>query len=547
MKTNYFKPMVLLLVSILAVTMASCSKDENPVAEQAQGELGISNGIRKEELKASKGSIGIIIDARNIVKKGFLPVKAEVKASASSKDYFETLEIDEFTNLATLALQVEELSVAILEELKNGVPITVALKDKDDNTIIYQSFSIVSFRENGTFITMNTDELTAVEKPISFNTNIPYYIQLMDDGVLTNRVFTRDIAEDFNFTYGLMNTWLRELNAESQIVRNQFFLVPVLGKESTFYIKNAMHDFYLSDDGYDLFMLFYVENTNDLTEQFEFTLETSESGNLYIKNYENVYINRYEDMEAKNIVYPYKSTTTSYETVTAEFRIIPATIQWEVEALNTVFMKPILPAVETSFGFNSTLVNCSQGTLEQEVGTAISEETTTSVGWEESIELSSESTYEASATVSVTASASFFGSGVEATASASVGYSSTSGFTTAHTGFKSDDESKSHSFFSSRTIEVLPGTAVLVYDAYQTYSNVLVPFVQRFRVRGSDSNNNLSLNGDDIVSQFSFNGFNGVVTKIGSDFVEVTVRGAVTLDNLIDTQSNVQEVASNCN
>ena len=65
-----------------------------------------------------------------------------------------------------------------------------------------------------------------------------------------------------------------------------------------------------------------------------------------------------------------------------------------------------------------------------------------------------------------------------------------------------------------------------------------------------------------IFSRFSFNSwmkvlfctrcrgweasFTGTITKIGSDFVELTVRGNMFMDNIVDTRTEVRDVAANC-
>ena len=91
-----------------------------------------------------------------------------------------------------------------------------------------------------------------------------------------------------------------------------------------------------------------------------------------------------------------------------------------------------------------------------------------------------------------------------------------------------------------------------MYDAYQTYSNVEIPFVKRFRIRGNQVNpaNNaviVPMTGAEIMTQFSFVGFDGVITAIASDYIEITVRGTTHLDNIVQAQSEVRDVSADCN
>ena len=108
--------------------------------------------------------------------------------------------------------------------------------------------------------------------------------------------------------------------------------------------------------------------------------------------------------------------------------------------------------------------------------------------------------------------------------------------------------SETNTFFSNRTVTVPAGSASLIYDAYQTYSNVRVPYVKRLRLKGSQNDNGSgSLTGQEIATQLRVTSFSGVITNIGSDFVEITIQGNMYMDNIVDTLTEVQDVAANCN
>ncbi|HKJ40778.1 MAG TPA: hypothetical protein VKA27_01745, partial [Sunxiuqinia sp.] len=64
---------------------------------------------------------------------------------------------------------------------------------------------------------------------------------------------------------------------------------------------------------------------------------------------------------------------------------------------------------------------------------------------------------------------------------------------------------------------------------------------------GKDSNTNDVLTGEELKSQLLFNGFQGVITETGSDYIEVTVRGSTVIDNMVKTRSEVQDEDPNCN
>jgi len=86
----------------------------------------------------------------------------------------------------------------------------------------------------------------------------------------------------------------------------------------------------------------------------------------------------------------------------------------------------------------------------------------------------------------------------------------------------------------------------LGYQVIQFYPYTKVQIAQRLRIRvtnGSGANSN----GINIVSQFRFSRIEGVITEIGTDFMEVNLLGTRTLDKVLVIQSTVQEVAPNCN
>jgi len=53
--------------------------------------------------------------------------------------------------------------------------------------------------------------------------------------------------------------------------------------------------------------------------------------------------------------------------------------------------------------------------------------------------------------------------------------------------------------------------------------------------------------GAEIATQFNFVGFRVVITFVGSDDIEINVRGTTQLDNIVKTQSEVRDVATDCN
>ena len=137
--------------------------------------------------------------------------------------------------------------------------------------------------------------------------------------------------------------------------------------------------------------------------------------------------------------------------------------------------------------------------------------------------------------VSATAEASFFGSGGSVTGEVSAGLEVSVEASKTTTVSSERSELETNTFFSNRTVTIPAGSASLVYDAYQTYSNVRVPYAKRLLLKGDHSTENEALSGLEIATQLYVTNFSGVITNIGSDLVEITLKGNMYLDNIVDT------------
>jgi hypothetical protein len=73
-----------------------------------------------------------------------------------------------------------------------------------------------------------------------------------------------------------------------------------------------------------------------------------------------------------------------------------------------------------------------------------------------------------------------------------------------------------------------------------------VPYVKRLRLQGGDPADGIALSGADISTQLYNSRFSGTLLEIGSDYVEVSIQGSMIMDNIVDTQTEVRDVPSNC-
>jgi hypothetical protein len=142
--------------------------------------------------------------------------------------------------------------------------------------------------------------------------------------------------------------------------------------------------------------------------------------------------------------------------------------------------------------------------------------------------------------------ASFFGTGAKVTGSVSQEIELKQEISGSTTDVEGETSSTEKSLTIERTIIVPPGRQVLTYDAIQSYANITVPFVQRIKITGKNSEGRI-LSGDELATQSAFGGFTGTITEIGRTFIEITVRGTATFDQALDARTSVSESDADCN
>ncbi|MFC4634406.1 hypothetical protein ACFO3O_10840 [Dokdonia ponticola] len=531
------------LILLFLCISISCSKTDDGPSGLGDGEVEQINGISADELDNYQGDLGILVNTRDLVKKGYIPAKVDITTTASEGNYDQQIDIDPFTNIGKLSISVEDLTEAAEAELRNGVGLTLDILDASNNEITSETYSLTSFEENGNEIDIDASALNYLSQELYFQEGMRYYLQLVsaNGSYNTNVVWKPSSAQDNNVVLQR-----RSSSFNAGTTSEQYHFHKFQGDENTFAIYSANTNRYLATDSND--KTFRQSgaisfptglNDNSLHPRYRFIVKKEQNG-LYTIN--DINGNPMREF-ANNGNISWRAINTGN---IQYFRIIALDVAWETQVLDTKHLQPILPAVETSFGFNSTLRNCGAGNLEQEVGVESEVVTTYSTSFQESIGLSGRVTTSVEASVSATAEASFFGNGGSVTGEVSAGVEVSVEASSTTTIGNEQSTSNTTSISSRRTVTVPAGSASLVYDAYQTYSNVKVPYVKRFRLKGTGTNGSGPMSGLDILTQLDMTSFSGTVTTVGSDFVEVTIRGAMILDNIVDTQTEVRDVAANC-
>ena len=529
-----------MLLALVILSFASCKKTVN---EPDPAPTGNTPGLEVKaidnktlKLPVDSGDVGLVVDTREIFKKGYTPAYASVQISGSLASYSnDHLEIDQNTNLAIISIKKQKLTDKQLDDAAVGPKTVIKIYDDKGKILANLTESSLPINDKNKYYEAKTT-LGHVKRRISFNPEVPYIIQANISSTGKPEVLTFDGEE----STPVVRKAYKENNVEQQ-----FYFIPANKNnpkdDSTYYIRTSLKGqngkyYYLDiyNDYSQQYQLFAYNDDPSSSTNYKFILRRDDSGWVYIK-------------PAKFPLLKDNSPSFSpYEgKYMARFKIITGKIQWDVTDLGSEFNQPIMPMQKLELAVSNQLVNCSNGKLSQTLGKEESRVQTTSLSTAEEFQLTTSQNVSIGISTSVSAEGSFFGTGVSASIGINTEYSygrsvtSTQGKTIQN----SDTETKTTS--TSRTVDVLPNSGVNVYDAIESYPNVRIPFVQTLRVAGTY--NGIQLSGDEIVDQLMKNQFGGVVSKIASSFVLITIRGTAIIDNYMHVKSNVVQIPGACN
>lgn len=555
------------LIASLFLICLSCSKDDLILDNGGSdnNEIIQSNGISADAFDTYEGDVGLVIDAREIAKKGYKPTKATVTVNATHGNYSQTIDIDPISLLGQIKIPLAGMSVTAKNELIDGILVSSEIKNASGNTIIQDPETVISFQSNPSIKTVNATNLTETQEnaKINLSENTHYYFQALN---ANGEPIAEAMKHNTKTGWSDVMTITRIVTFSGDEPILNFTFVPISGEDNTFAIrlKNGRFLQYKSQFWQDYSGMILFQKTlnsgpiaSSLTSFsavqsspnynfFKWKLVKLDTGIYQLQNVNGVAVKVAPGvgLTTQNVV---NTPTGSITATSVNWRLISTTIDWSVQNVGTNFLEPILPKAQTGFEFNSTLTNCGQGSLSQTVGTAITETRSRVIGWEESLSITTSNTVSVSATVGVEFDAKFFGTGASYNASITAGYEYSRDVTSSSSNFEEFESTVDETLFAERTVTVLPNSASLVYDVFQFYPNTKVNFVQRLRISGVDSQTGKSLSGEEIRSQFHFSGFNGVITAVEPTSIVITLRGTTVLDKIIQTESKVQDVPANCN
>ena len=589
----WFRFIVVAVVGLAIVSLAGCSNlfggdsgGSSDSSGQTDDGAGVDDGggtddtvnIASDQLEVTEGAVGVVVDARQMFRKGYRPAVADIQFSGDFSSFSAEVEGDPDTSVATLSLDVEEegLSEAELETLADGVEVSVEVRDADGEVL--GSYSGVVPVDSSNLPLPLTTDLPRQYPDVNILEDTPYFIQVIDpdSDTLNSRMFKlhpegvgsadpdEDAGEDpiiLDESFDLSDPDLNEDLYEFYFEFNGFGYYHIkvkadeLGDDPVY-----LRAYKPSEDPLDAGPLYLYsegrttdpEDDNDPADfprYYQFYLEQDENGLIEITPHTG-------DTDAPSAFAPFAAEEAGdsgiYRVAEGEsesdyipVRAVAANIAWEVTDRGTEYSTPILPPAKLDFAYRSELFNCSSGILTETVGNNTSETRSTTTGTEESFELFSSATETLSVTTGLEVGGAFKAFSASASVEVTNEFSYTTSSTQSTTNTWEETVEETNEVSRERTVELQPFSAVEVYDAVATFENIRMPFVQTLRVQGS-YNGTVALSGEEINAQLLANQFGGVVSTIGSDYVDITIRGTAEVTNFYDVQSGVSEIAGAC-
>lgn len=527
MKTIIQSVYLLLFIAVLT----SCNKEQSidPIVDT---ELPSSN------ILVDDGSVGLVIDTRAIAKKGYQPTTADVAFSGSFSSYSQKITVDPNTSVAMLRVSSEELTDELLDQLSDGIGITIQILDNLSKILATYNDDVKVDNSNKP-IKIDTD-LPMKYPELVIDENTPYFLQaITDDPDANNKLFR--IRIDYGFESGLDAITLKPFD-QAQPDEYSFYFEAI--NDTLFHIKmdlnNSGNPFYLRMSGPGNFYSYYETNPANINlDYYKFVVKRDENGLIIIKPLSGNPLGK--RITSYDTQVSYASTSDNYLPV----RMVAANITWSVEDRGTEFNDPILPPAKLDFAYKSILKNCSPAVLTESVGKSESQSKSYTVGTEESLELYSSHEARVDVTAGIETEVSLFGQSATASLEVSAGYTYTTSNTETTTNTWEETVEETIEISRVRDVQIPEFTAVEVFDAIQSIDNVQMPFVQIIRVRGF-YDGTVPLTGEDISSQLLANQFGGVVTNIESDYVEISIRGTAIINKFFETESQVNEIFGEC-
>jgi len=547
-----------LIMFIFLIVGLACGKDDPGTTMPPGSKLEITqSNVDTNEYEIDQGQLGLGVSTRSLKQKGYVPVKAIISISEGGKTGDYEVDIDQDTFLAIFSFENKDLSETEKNELEEGVAISIKIENAlGEELALYTStkYSLMSSPEE-----IEVDDPSKIDiNPIVLNPEVNYYLQILDANITsvlgapsaTLRTSTTNLDTEVRVRQSSDLDYVNDTQQTIPFTKFRFETIDPENNIFNIYNPNGTKKHYL-----------YMDANNRLNVQSEANYDNNNGNTLDASTRINYQFKIEKVDTGKFFIIPQTTSlpliaSASFESITSQvvetpshFRILNFEIEWDIQSRMTSFLTPILPPSQTLAAYNTALKNCSSGPLTDEVGVAKTLTRTDTYTWSESMQVATSVEASLSTTVSSTVETSvntqFFGASNSVTASVTAGLSV--GHTTTETRTETAETTTSETLelASKRTITVPAGRGTSAADIYQEYKDIRIPYVQEYRIRADYQNGNF-LTGPEIMSQFNFNGFSGVVNEIGMDFIDITLRGTTVISHLISREIVTRDIPDAC-
>lgn len=523
----------------MGILSLACSKDDTDSMGEAEGTSEVIPKV-DVDLPVDPGELGLIMDVRDIFRKGYIATEAKVSFADYPK-FDQTVSVDPISNLAILKFPMEDLTQEEKDAFENGTPITIEVRDGNGDEVGGYTVNAQKLLATGDPIEIST-ELPVVLPPLEIKVEIPYLIQPeQQNGVLEATCSSCFQPKEFN----------------ENSLRQKFYFEPVdpLSDDNRYLIRCAYR---FPDDPSDpgdngtgdYFRIGQPHLAPYVSSQWVFLIRREDAEVFVLEQDDQGWVKFRKEGTTKYLAAE-SNDLKLYDQSLAKpfrFRLLSDNIDWNLEDLGTQIDEPIMPPTKLEFAYQATIRNCTSGLLTETVGTVKSKEqtiTTSSVekmsffrshtatiGFNVEAALGGE-IYGAKVTIGVEASYSFTGSSTQETETANI-----------------DEYTTSTEVSRSRALEVPAHSAVEVYDAIRVVKGARVPYTKTYRVTATalspEGTEIGPLNSDQIRSQMIANRNGSVISAIGPDYIELTLRGYINITEMFETESGADQIPANC-
>ncbi len=524
---------ILLLATVMVYALAgmtSCNKDDE-VEPDVNHEDGINSTV-----DVDSGSIGLVVDTRLIAKKGYQPFRAAIAFSGDYSQYSDEVEIDPSTNIGVFRLKYEDVPAAIRKGFSDGVPLNITVFDEQGTELGNASFTRQPVDASNNPVSVETD-LPEILPQLSLSPDTPYLLF----SETSEMVLTTVPVPSIGFPPYPRGVTTREYDTEGDVYQEFFFAKGNGGDEPEYFLLSPGG--YIVT-GYPMRQTTVQYSPGEDTNLEKLTIEVDGDGWVKLRTQSGNYYK--ENIQVDDLDWRDYAFREGAEDDYTRFRIINADIRWTLINRGIKFNQPVLPPARLDFAYSATLSNCSSASLTETVGRNETRSQTFTSGSEESLQLFSSHTAYAEVSAGVEVEATFFGKGATYNLQVTAGYEYTTSETRTTTSYWQESETTEIETSRTRTVQLVPNSAVEVYDAVQSLDNVKIPFTKEFRLEGVDSDGN-KIAGSELQFQLFTSQFEGIVTETGPDYVDFTVRGTTVVDRMLEVETNVTEIEGACN